>query len=329
MTEEIDIGLVGQLGPRLGSGGQADVYLAPELTLPDIAGRVVFKRYKGNQVSPNGLRAIVGVRSRLDDTDRAVLDSLAAWPARVVRDAGAVCGVVMPIIPASFFQERTLPTGRRVRDPREVQNLFVDPSVAERVGMPTPNLSERFTVCRDLAAALAFLHKHGVVFGDLNAKNELFRLHPAPTLMLVDCDAVRIRGSAAVVRQLNAPDWAPPEGAVLSQATDLYKFALFVVRSLSPGPQASTARDPLRVCDVLDAEGRALVAQAMSAAGRERPAAATWRNYFAKRVSPARRTPTTNGQRQSAPTPEPTVTAGWRRDPATGRWVPSTAPTAN
>jgi hypothetical protein len=164
------------------------------------------------------------------------------------------------------------------------------------------------------------------VFGDLNAKNELFRLHPAPTLMLVDCDAVRIRGSAPVVRQLNAPDWAPPEGAVLSQATDLYKFGLFVVRALSPGPQASTARDPRRVYDILDAEGRALVTQALSATGRERPPAAAWRNYFGKRTAPARGTPSANGHRAPAPaaTTPPTTTAGWRRDPQTGRWVPRT-----
>lgn len=330
MNDEIDIAQLGQLGSRLGSGGQADVYLAPDLTLPDLAGQAVFKRYKGNQVSPNGLRAIVGVRSRLDDTNRAILDTLAAWPARVVRDAGAVCGVVMPLIPDSFFQERTLPTGRRTRDPREVQNLFVDPSIAERLGMPTPNLSQRFAVCRDLAAAITLLHKHGVVFGDLNAKNELFRLHPAPTLMLVDCDAVRIRGSAPVVRQLNAPDWAPPEGTVLSQATDLYKYGLFVLRTLSPGPQASTASDPRRVFDTLDAEGRALLAQALSATARDRPPAATWRSYFAKRSTPARAVTPANGRAPSVPVVAATTpTAGWRRDPQTGRWVPRTTSTTD
>jgi serine/threonine protein kinase len=322
VSDELDRSELGRLGAELGKGGQAVVYLAPQLTLPDVAGQLVYKQYKGNQVSPNGLRAIVGVRSKLDPKARAMLDSVAAWPARVVRENGAISGVVMPLIPDSFFQERILPsTGRRSRDPREVQNLFINPAMAIRLGMPAPSLGERFAICRDLAGALALLHRNGVVFGDVNAKNALFRLSPVPTIMLVDCDAVRIRGSAPVVKQLNAPDWDPPEGKVLSQATDLYKFGLFVVRTLNPGPQSSTARDPRRVCDQLDAEGRSLLLAALGPRATRTPAAA-WRAYFAKRAG----RPSTAGlvdpnsvPRQAKPKPEP----GWRRDPATGRWVPA------
>jgi len=318
MTDELARSELGELGQQLGSGGQATVFLVPELTLPDAAGSLVFKQYKGDQVSPHGLRAIVGVRSRLDADDQRRLDSIAAWPVRVVRDAGRICGVVMPLIPDSFFQERTLPTGRRSRDPREVQNLFVDPELADRLGMPRLSMSERMAVCRDLAAGLALLHRHGVVFGDVNAKNELFRVRPEPMVMFVDCDAVRIRGSAAVVRQLNAPDWNPPEGAVLTQATDLYKLGLFIIRTLNPGPQASVARDPRRVFDRLDPEGKALVTAAVGEIPSARPSAATWRAYFAKRVS------TRSVSRPAmAPAPRPTVTSGWRRDPATGKWVPA------
>jgi serine/threonine protein kinase len=321
MSDELDRSALGNLGTQLGKGGQATVFLLPELTLPDVTGRLVFKQYKADQVSPNGLRAIVGVRSRLDPGTRAKLDSVAAWPARVVRDKGAVCGVVMPLIPESFFQDRILPTGRRSRDPREVQNLFIDPALATRLGMPALSVSERLAVCRDLAGALALLHRNGVVFGDVNAKNALFRLHPAPTVMLVDCDAVRIRGSAAVVRQLNAPDWTPPEGSVLTQATDLYKLGLFVIRALCPGPQASTARDPRRAFDILDPEGRVLIAAALNGSGRARPNADTWRAYFAKRAASPQRTEVGPSVRQ--PVAVATSTPGWRRDPATGQWIPA------
>jgi len=324
MTDELERASVGQLGAKLGSGGQAVVYLAPELRLPDVTGELVYKEYKGDQVTPNGLRAIVGVRSRLDARERARLDSMAAWPVRVVREHGRICGVVMPLIADSFFQDRTLPTGRRSRDPREVQNLFVDPELAGRLGMPQLSMSQRFAVCRDLAAVLALLHGNEVVFGDVNAKNALFRERPEPMVMLVDCDAVRIRGSAAVVRQLNAPDWNPPEGSVLTQVTDLYKLGLFVVRVLNPGQQASVARDPRRVFDRLDPEGRALVVAAVGDVGSVRPSAATWRAYFARRVGRP------EGARVvSAVVPPvrrdkaPVTTAGWRRDPATGRWVPA------
>ncbi|HEU5470198.1 MAG TPA: hypothetical protein VFV67_06055 [Actinophytocola sp.] len=320
MNDELDRSELGNLGAELGQGGQAVVYLVPELRLPDATGQLVFKRYKGNQVSPNGLRAIVGVRSRLEPRTREALDTVAAWPVRVVRDNGTVCGVIMPLIPDTFFQERVLPSsGRRTRDPREVQNLFVDPTLANRLGMPDVSLRDRFAICRDLALALALLHRNGVVFGDVNAKNALFRLNPEPTVMLVDCDAVRIRGNAPVVRQLNAPDWDPPEGRVLTQATDLYKLGLFVLRTLNPGPRASTARDPGRVVGQLDTEGRAMLTAAFGPPAT-RPAAAAWRAYFAKRVVPAG----SPNLVAAVPVRGPAVPArssGWRRDPATGKWI--------
>ena len=63
--------------------------------------------------------------------------------------------------------------------------------------------------------------------------------------MLVDCDAVRVRGTMSAVPQLNTPDWEPPvaEQTQLTSYTDVYKYALFVLRCLSPGTNASTARE--------------------------------------------------------------------------------------
>jgi DNA-binding helix-hairpin-helix protein with protein kinase domain len=325
MNDEVDLAELGQLGDRIGKGGQAVVYLVPGLTLPDVSGPLAYKAYLGQQSAPHGFRAIVRVRSAMDVRDRQRLDTIAAWPARVVRSQGQIVGVLMPLIPDSFFQRRTLPSGRPSRDPREAQNLFVAPELAARLGMPSLTGADRFAVCRDLAGALSFLHAKGIVFGDLNAKNELFRLTPEPTVMLVDCDAVRIRGSAAVVRQLSAPDWDPPEGVVLTQATDVYKLALFVLRVLSPGPQASTARDPERVRRLFDAEGWELLVRSLSARAKDRPAASAWYSYLALRTP--RRTSTAVAPmlaaRPSEPRP-PMVTSGWRRDPATGQWVPAT-----
>ncbi len=327
MSDEIQRHDLGELGPELGRGGQAVVYAVPELQLPDTTGPLVYKEYKKDQVSPNGLRAIVAVRSRLIPRRRDQLDTVAAWPARVVRDGTRMCGVVLPLIPDSFFQERVLPSGKPSRDPREIQNLFIDPSRAVQLGMPLMSLADRFAVCRDLAFALALLHDHDVVFGDVNAKNVLFRKYPDPAVMLVDCDAVRIRGSAPVVRQLSAPDWDPPEGHVLTQATDMYKFGLVVLRVLIPGGQASTARDPDRLAGpLLDAEGRQLLRAALSPDPRARPHASTWRRYFALRVGRREVGPavSTDAAEPQTTDPPPRPTAGWRRDPHTGTWVPAT-----
>jgi serine/threonine protein kinase len=322
MDDELHRAELGDLGPKLGSGGQAVVYLVPSLRLPDTPSALVYKEYKGNQVSPHGLRAIVRVRSRMTPAAREQLNTLTAWPVRVVRDENGIRGVLMPLIPDSFFQDRFLPSGKADRHPREAQNLFVPPTVAARVGMPSVSLGDRFAICRDAAGALAFLHEHGIVFGDLNAKNELFRLAPAPMVMLVDCDAVRIRGSAAVVRQLNAPDWAPPEGGALTQATDVYKLGLFILRTLSPGPQASISRDPGRATP-LDRQGMALLRTTVAASARDRPTAADWLRYLRLRT-PSRRMPSM-AARPPVPVPATAVqrTSGWRRDPRTGSWVPA------
>jgi DNA-binding helix-hairpin-helix protein with protein kinase domain len=285
MNDEIHRHDLGDLGPQLGKGGQAVVYLAPALRLPDATGPLVYKEYRQNQVAPHGLHAIVAVRGRLTRRQRDRLDGLVAWPLRVVRDGTGIRGVVLPLIPDSFFQERVLPSGKPSRDPRDIQYLFVDPSRAVRLGMPLMSLADRLAVCRDLALALALLHEYGVVFGDVNAKNVLFRKHPEPAVMLVDCDAARIKGSAPVVRQLSAPDWEPPEGSVLTQETDMYKFGLVILRVLTPGSQASTARDPNRVVDpLLDTEGRHLLHATLSPEPRTRPSAKTWRRYLALRL---------------------------------------------
>lgn len=339
MSDEIDrTDIAGALQP-LGKGGQAKVYSVEGLTLHDVPGQVVFKEYKKGQVSPHGLRSIVSVRSKMDVTDRAELDALTAWPCRLVRHGPDVCGVLMPRIHESFFQQRILPSGKSVNDPREVQNMFVDPGLAERLGMPLLSLVDRLTICRDLARALSFLHANELVFGDINARNELFRVGQDPAVMLVDCDAARKVGSAAVVRQLSAPDWDPPEGGTaLSSKTDVYKLGLFVLRTLSPGPMASTARDPSRADDLLEGDGPTMLRRATSKVAKERPSAAEWQAYLTTQVDlqrsaqsrPAGR-PSTTVRAAAGPTAAPGVTSlrpakstsGWRRDPATGKLVPN------
>jgi DNA-binding helix-hairpin-helix protein with protein kinase domain len=313
---------LGDLGHRLGEGGQAWVHEAPALTLPDAPGPLVFKHYKQGHAPPNGLHKLVSLRHRIDPAVRARLDGLTAWPLRLVEEHGAVCGVVLPRIPDSFFQSRVLPgTGTHEVGPREVQNLFVSQALARRIGMPDVSLAHRLLICRDFASALHLLHRNDLVVGDLNARNALFRLDALPSVMFVDCDALRFKGSMAVVQQLNAPDWDPPEGAVLSQSTDRYKFGLFVLRCLGNGEQASTTRDPARARAVLDAEGRALLDAALTTDPAARPSVQSWGHYLHWRVTGQRVAPAWTGT--AAVAARPPAATRIRRDPVTGRWEPA------
>jgi hypothetical protein len=299
----------------------------PALHLGDVTGPLVLKEYRNGHQPPHGLRKLVRVRNSLGPPARRRLDELAAWPVRVVEEGGLVRGVVMPLIPPSFIQERVLPgSGTVNRTPREIQNLLIPHERARVVGMPWPSLHERLEICRDFAAALHFVHRNNLVLGDLNARNALFRLTERPRVMLVDCDSIRIKGNMAVVAQLSAPDWEQPE-KLLTQGSDRYKFGLFVLRCLSSGAQSSTTRDPGRADAALDPAGRALIRAALGDVPDRRPSARDWGLYLQSRLTGADTASlpavTAALSAQSSPRssrPNTVSTAGWVRDPATGRW---------
>lgn len=313
---------VGSLGRELGRGGQARVHAAPVLTLPDAPGPLVFKEYRERSVPPHGLRSLVAVRDRLDTAARARLDAFTCWPLRVVEEAGVVRGVVLPLIPSSFIQDRVLLHSKaQHQDPREAQNLLVDPALARRVGMPVPTAEQRLAICRDLAAAVHLVHRLDLVIGDINPRNALFRIPGRPSIMLIDCDSIRIKGSVSVVAQLDAPDWDPPEGsrAGLSQVTDRYKLDLFILRCLTPGKMSSINRDPSRADQALDAEGRAMLRNALGSTPAHRPTAQDWGRYIDGRITTRPRpAPSGTGAAPTATTGNP-IRGGLRRD-AAGTW---------
>lgn len=292
---DLAVDQLGSLGPVLGSGGQAVVYDLPGFRLPQAPERLVYKRYKAGLAPPrSALARLINRRSDLADPLRHRLDTITSWPLRMVTDGDDVLGVVLPRIPDSYFQDVVLPaSGDRDTIVREVQHLFVIPDRNRRIGMPVPTPEQRLGVCRDLADALAFLHSDDVevVFGDVNAKNELFRLDDEPTVMLVDCDAARIRGDIAP--QPNTPDWMPTDPRErLSLLTDRYKFGLFVLRCLTPGDQGSTRTDPTAAADVLDAAGVALLTAAIKGPALDRPAARDWFRYLCGCLGQASEPPT-------------------------------------
>lgn len=286
MTLTIELADLGTLGGQLGRGGQAVVLEAPEVTLPDVPGPLVYKQYKQPPNSGDELRKIVAQRTKLSEVDRARLDGLTTWPLRVVESAGVPRGVLMRRIPPEFGEEvGDRFTGTTKWKPCEVQFLFVDPDL---LGGPllrrkVPTWEQRLKICRDFAGLLDFYHEHvNAVFGDINPKNELYRLDDEPSVMFIDCDGVRLMSQGASNVQLNVDDWRPPEGGSLNRLTDRYKLGLFVRRSLLPAKRASIATDPDAVAGVLDAEGTDLLTRAIAknADPRQRPSPYDWWRYF-------------------------------------------------
>ena len=267
---------LGKLGVQLGKGGEATVFDLPDLTYPDVRGPLVYKRYQRPHDSPQSLHRVVASRNGLDDVTRAKLDAMTAWPVRVVEENGHAVGIVMPRIPDPYFDRVVRNSGPK-NSLREVQNLFIDPVRARQLGRPAPTDEQRLRICRDFAGGLAFLHRElKIVVGDINPKNAVFRLDAEPTVLFLDCDAVRPAGVVAKVKQLDAPDWVPPEGGDLSRATDHYKLGLFILRCLSPGAGSSVNTDPAAAASRLDAQGLAMLRRAVSGTPADRPTAREW-----------------------------------------------------
>ncbi|SFR22904.1 hypothetical protein SAMN04488564_106408 [Lentzea waywayandensis] len=286
MTSAVEYSDLGQLGAQLGRGGQAVVWDAPNAKVPGVSAPLVYKEYK--QAPPSGaeLRKIVGLRAKLSGADLDRLNELTTWPLRVVERAGVACGILMRRIPAEFGAEiPVLSTGGTKWIPREVQFLFIPPDRlgGPRIGWQVPTWEQRLGICRDFAELLDFYHERlEVVFGDINPKNELYRLDGRPSVMFIDCDGVRSMSQVARNVQLNVDDWQPPERGPLTRLSDRYKFGLFVRRTLLPDKLTSTATDPAAIASVLDRTGTDLLTRAITktADPKQRPSAGEWLTYF-------------------------------------------------
>jgi hypothetical protein len=261
---------------ELAEGGYGKVYGAPQYHLPGDPVAIVFKAYT-TAVAEQARAAenAVSFRNRLDPADRADLDRCTLWPRALVEDRGAVAGLLMPLIPSEFFFEATdHATGGKSTKLRDLQWLIAAPAILADHGIADIDNAERLVLLGHLVYAVGLLHEHGWVYGDLSFKNVAFALGP-PRIILLGCDdAADLRDPRR--KQAHSIFWEPPESAQVSlqnKASDVYKLGLAILRCLSPGNGASTARDPSRLADRLDAAGVALISRAVGPDPARRPTA--------------------------------------------------------
>jgi hypothetical protein len=292
-----------RLTEQIGAGAQGTVYRVSEPVPLALPFPVVLKRFHpSTAVASAALARLAQFRTELADEHRAFLDEHAAWPCAAVDDGGRTVGYLMRVVPDEYWQTIRVTTGEQ-RIPREAQHLFLAAELAERNLGETADVHERLVLAQQLAGVLALLHGASLVFGDLSYRNEVYALRPRPSIMLLDCDAVRHVGEAAAIAQLDSPGWRAPEGGPQTVASDCYKLGLFVLRILTPGHNAQN-RDPAAADHQLDREGRRLLRAALGEAPRRRPAAADWAAYLAEQVA-RRRTPAARIGPPPPPAPPP------------------------
>lgn len=277
---------------RLAAGGTAVVYALRDFFLPEAPSRRwVYKKYKPTYrpVSLYGMSSIVRLLDGLEPKQRALFDKAFNWPVRVVVDGGeGAAGVILPLLDDDYFLQLHLSSGAVSRVTAEMQFLLMDRAYAAKVQIPFPDPDQRRALVRSMVHAMGLLDRVEVVYGDLSARNVLYRLSPRPAVHLVDCDAVRVRGAAAAgKRQPHSPDWEPPEALlakrrkdstgffIQSAATDRYKLGVAILRMLTPGA-GSTNLDPRHAKPILPPHLYAMLQRSLGDEKAARPSAKQW-----------------------------------------------------
>lgn len=225
---------------KIGQGGQGVVYRAPNVKTK-FAASMVYKEYKPQTLAEIDFTALAAmpalVENSLSYAEGERLISMATWPCALVEDRSAPTGFVMPAIPDRFSIPLTTVKGVSTIS-AEFQHLLNYPTVLQARGINIDE-AQRYTLLREVASGLAFLHKHGVCVGDISPKNLLFSLIPQEAVYFIDCDAMRINGVSAL-QQMETPGWEAPAGEELATIySDAYKLGLLALRLLA-GDQDTT-----------------------------------------------------------------------------------------
>lgn len=242
---------------ELATGMSGTVYVTTTRIPSHPGGNLVYKEYNQHpdrsQWLNDAARAI-SWRNSLAHSDRQTLDSFAAWPIEMVTDKNQLVGCLIPRIPDRFFINQRQPDGTHKPVPRTFEKLIGTPHQLATLGMDleaatwTPEL--RLALAAHLTFSIRFLHKYGIVYGDISLKNAVFDAQN-PGVMLLDCDAVA-SVSDPTRRQANSPAFLAPECTPLGtnrfsrgratfqdHATDVYKLAQVLLKTLVAGDRPS------------------------------------------------------------------------------------------
>jgi eukaryotic-like serine/threonine-protein kinase len=270
---------------KIGQGGQGVVYRAPNVNTK-FAASMVFKEYKSQTLADIDFTALAAMPALVEDSlsyaEAEWLISVAAWPCALVEDDGGPTGFVMPAIPEEFFIPLTTVKGAS-NATAEFQHLLNHSSILGARGIDIDD-AQRYALLREVASALAFLHKHGACVGDISPKNLLFSLRPHPAVYFIDCDAMRINGVSALP-QLETPGWEVPSGEELATVySDTYKLGLLALR-LATGDH--DVKNPRHLPSTAPNLLRQIITDTINNAPQQRPLPEAWTYVLGQAVEEA------------------------------------------
>lgn len=297
------------LGRRLGQGGQGAVHEVTDRRIneaDDGGWEVAYKEYNAAvlpQLDAAALAASVALPGELSAAEGRWLCEKTAWPAALVERQGSVSGFLMRRVPDRFLFTLQSLGGTTPGAPRlaNLEYLLNSDDYVARIGLSVSE-RDRLLLLTDLAATLTRLHRIGITVGDLSPKNLLFTTGTPPECFLIDCDAMRLRGTG-VLPQAETPDWQIPDGEEkATRASDVYKLALLAVRLFA---RDQTSRDPAALASV-SPELSDLARAGLDPDPARRPSPAQWAEQLAAAATtastaPAVATPANGGN--GTPTP--------------------------
>lgn len=172
-----------QVSQKLGTGGEGTVYEI--FGQSDLVAKIYHEAPEAEKAEK--LMAL----SRLGNER---LQKIAAWPVDVLRVEadGQLAGFLM----------------RRIEQASEVHALHSPKSRLKK--FPEASWAFLIYVAGNIARAVATVHEHGFIVGDLNPKNILVT-HQA-TVTLLDCDSFQVTAGGKTFRcEGGFPEYLPPE----------------------------------------------------------------------------------------------------------------------
>ena len=177
------------LGKSIGSDGEESVFNVVEYS------NMVAKIYHPQRINASlAAKVYAMVASRPDDDTRTKFNHISiAWPEVVLLNGTEFAGYLMPKIPES--------------------NDLYDLLQPQRRAKKHPSLNHRhlYRSARNLALAMATIHKKGYVVGDVNFRNALFNDNALITL--VDCDSMQVSDAQNKIHRclVGIPEYTAPE----------------------------------------------------------------------------------------------------------------------
>src|SRR5262249_9105875 len=172
-----------RLGRRIGIGAEGEVHEIQDRS--DLVAKIYHQ-----PPPPEKAEKLVAL-SRLGNER---LFNLSAWPVDVLRDApdGAVAGFIM----------------KKISQAEEVHALHSPKSRLQK--FPEASWAFLIYVAANIARAVAAIHEHGFVIGDLNPKNIL--VARKATVYLLDVDSFQVSADGKTYRcDGGFPEYTPPE----------------------------------------------------------------------------------------------------------------------